>query len=514
MDVQASCDELAGIFVADACRERANPSAAVLERAAKLASSRPRCQQLIEQVTVALLEIDEVETDPVGQTGGGRVHFQQPIELVVADQWELTGDGRTCRLVDDCSRVEQGAVLGQDRPFKRITAGVGQLESDQEVVIGAAEFDVGPAAGCDDLPERRCRGLIDQELAGIGPSLRNHGAGLHRLDRQPVADRPTTHAQRRAQRSQVVLKLHLQPESAGVVPQRLARLVLEIARHNRLPLVRLEWRHARTSTGATAFDLAIVARRAAPGKVGSKRARLNRSALDAPLDEPFPIAIELIQDTACKPWGEPTARGCRAGRPGETIGRPSPREIEGAPMSRRALVQIGLVLVGVMWIGTQRTTVRADEDPRTALQFLRELRDHGLHDLALQFIDELRVDPGLPANLKVVLDYQEGRTEIDEAAKTGDLAHRRDLLDQARTKLESFVKAQPNHPLARAAIVQGARLLVERGHLALLLADDAQDPAQKTLRQTEARASFAQAREAFARAVEQLELSYKSFSGF
>src|SRR5208282_153920 len=127
---------------------------------------------------------------------------------------------------------------------------------------------------------------------------------------------------------------------------------------------------------------------------------------------------------------------------------------------------------------------------------------------------ELRVDPGLPADLKVVLDYQEGRTEIDEAAKTGDLVHRRDLLDQARTKLESFVKAQPNHPLAREAIVQGARLLVERGHLALLFADDAQDPAQKTLRQTEARASFAQAREAFARAVEQLEVSHKSFSGF
>jgi len=183
-------------------------------------------------------------------------------------------------------------------------------------------------------------------------------------------------------------------------------------------------------------------------------------------------------------------------------------------MSRRAVVQIGLVLVGVIGIGTQRTMVRAGEDPRTALRFLQELRDHGLHDLALEFIDELRVDPGLPADLKVVLDYQEGRTEIDEAAKTGDLVHRRELLEQAGTKLESFVKAQPNHPLAREAMVQGARMLVERGHLALLLADDAQDPAQKRLRQTEARASFAQAREAFARAVEQLELSYKSFSGF
>ena len=183
-------------------------------------------------------------------------------------------------------------------------------------------------------------------------------------------------------------------------------------------------------------------------------------------------------------------------------------------MSRRAVVQIGLMLVGVMCTTARRTSVRADEDPRTALRFLQELRDHGLHDKALEFIDLLRAEPGLPADLKVVLDYQEGRTEIDEAAKTGDLMHRRELLEQARTKLENFVKTQPNHPLAREAMVQVARMLVERGHLALLLADDTQDAAQKTLRQNEARTSFSQAHEAFARAVEQLELSHKSFSGF
>jgi tetratricopeptide (TPR) repeat protein len=183
-------------------------------------------------------------------------------------------------------------------------------------------------------------------------------------------------------------------------------------------------------------------------------------------------------------------------------------------MSRRALVQVGVVLVGALGLWTSWATIRADEDPRTALRFLQELRDRGLYDLALEYIDQLRVDPALPADIKVVLDYQEGRTQIDEAAKTGDLVHRRELLEQARTKLESFVKAQPKHPLAREARVQSARMLVERGHLALLLADDAQDQAQKTARQTEARTSFAQAREAFVRTVEQLDQSYKSFSGF
>ena len=113
-----------------------------------------------------------------------------------------------------------------------------------------------------------------------------------------------------------------------------------------------------------------------------------------------------------------------------------------------------------------------------------------------------------------MLDYQEGRTEIDEASKTGDLVRRRELLEQARTKLEAFIKAQPNHPLAREALVQIARMLVERGHLALLQADDVQEPAQKAAKQAEARGSFTQAREAFGRAVDQLNATYKSYSGF
>jgi tetratricopeptide (TPR) repeat protein len=184
------------------------------------------------------------------------------------------------------------------------------------------------------------------------------------------------------------------------------------------------------------------------------------------------------------------------------------------PMPGQTRLRTRLLLIGAIWIGSNSMSVRAQEDPRTALRFLELLREHGMYEQALQFIDLLRADPTLPADLKGMLDYQAGRTEIDEAAKTGDLVHRRELLEQARVKLENFVNAQPNHPLAREARVQGARMLVERGHLALLLAEDSQDPAQKALRQTEARNSFSQAHEAFARAVEQLDRAYKGFSGY
>lgn len=178
------------------------------------------------------------------------------------------------------------------------------------------------------------------------------------------------------------------------------------------------------------------------------------------------------------------------------------------------LLKLGAVMAGALSMSLLGATAESGEDPRIALKFLDELRGHGLHDLALDYLVQLRADPALPGDLKVVLDYEEGRTRIDEASKTGDLVRRRDLLDEARTAIEGFAKAHPDHALAREALVQLARLLVERGHLALLLAEDAVGEAQKAARKNEARTSFTQARDAFAHAVEQLGKAYKGLAGF
>ena len=149
-------------------------------------------------------------------------------------------------------------------------------------------------------------------------------------------------------------------------------------------------------------------------------------------------------------------------------------------MSCRGLVKVGVVMIGVLAIGLLGPLLPAGEDPRIALRFLQELRDRGLHDLALQYIDQLRADPGLPANLKMVLDYQEGRTQIDEAAKTGDLVRRRELLEEARTKLDELRQGATQPPPGARGLGADCRMLVERGHLALLMAEDAPDEAQKT----------------------------------
>ncbi len=174
----------------------------------------------------------------------------------------------------------------------------------------------------------------------------------------------------------------------------------------------------------------------------------------------------------------------------------------------------------VFWAGlliglfVSLTRAQAGEDARTALAFVEELRQRGLHELALEYLNILRADTALPANVKDVIDFEDGRTLIDEAAKSGDLVLREDLLKEAREKLEAFVKAQPRLPKTREALVYLAKLLIERGHLAMLLAEETTDKAKKEAKVAEARAAFTEAHEAYVKAIEPLNAAYKKFAGF
>ena len=163
-------------------------------------------------------------------------------------------------------------------------------------------------------------------------------------------------------------------------------------------------------------------------------------------------------------------------------------------MPGRAVAGKWIVLVGLAW-GFSSRDARADagEDSRTAVQFLQNLRDRGLHDLALDYIKSLRADVSLPAAVKNVLDYEEGRTLIDEAARSGDLVLREELLRDAAAKLEGFAKAHPQLIQARDAQVHMGKLLLDRGHTAMLLSEDAIDPVKKEAKIADARAAFNQA---------------------
>jgi TolA-binding protein len=181
-------------------------------------------------------------------------------------------------------------------------------------------------------------------------------------------------------------------------------------------------------------------------------------------------------------------------------------------MSRRVVTCRCLVLAAI--VGGPAISLphaRAGEDPRTVGRFLQELKSRGLHDQALYYISVLRADDSLPADIKVTLDYEEGRTLIDEASKSNDLVLREELLRDAKEKLERFVQTQAQRPEASDALVQLAKLLVERGYLATLQSEDAPDKAKKDAKVAEARAGFSQAHEAYGKAVEALGAALAKF---
>ena len=168
----------------------------------------------------------------------------------------------------------------------------------------------------------------------------------------------------------------------------------------------------------------------------------------------------------------------------------------------------------VLFLVLPPLSARADEDARTAASFIQGLRDRGYYDLATEYLAQIVKQADAPPELLSTADYEFGRMLLDEASKSGDLARRKDLLDQARVKLDAFTKSSPKHPKAPEALVDLARLLVERGHLSMLQADETDNKTEKETKLAEARSSFDSARSAYTSAEERLQAVFSKYKPF
>ncbi len=189
-----------------------------------------------------------------------------------------------------------------------------------------------------------------------------------------------------------------------------------------------------------------------------------------------------------------------------------PRAILGALALAAPLLALAPGRAGV--VRAQEPAAATSPADDRELRFLRGLRDRGYFDLALEATEQLRKDPATPAALKPVLDYEVGRGLLEEATRSADLEKRFSLLEQARARLDGFTQAHPQHPLAPEALVQLARLYVERGHTSALQADEARTPADKEAKLNAARAAFAEARKAYERAEGPIKAAYEAFPRF
>src|SRR4051794_7001920 len=93
-------------------------------------------------------------------------------------------------------------------------------------------------------------------------------------------------------------------------------------------------------------------------------------------------------------------------------------------MLRRDLLLAALAVATL--VAARPGSVRGDEDPRTALEFVQALRERGYFDLASDYLDTLRNEKATPDDVRSILDYEYARLLIDEASKTGDLVRRKE----------------------------------------------------------------------------------------
>ena len=134
-------------------------------------------EEFVEQVAVAVLQVDEVEALGLGESSGPGVVVDQPLELPILPHRGVVGDAD--------ARVQKGVPEGDARRRSRLggprpATAVGELQADQR---RAFHFRSRTAlhrelCGLEQLAPQRPdgrRGLrIDQQLVGVGASVGAH----------------------------------------------------------------------------------------------------------------------------------------------------------------------------------------------------------------------------------------------------------------------------------------------------------------------------------------------------
>ncbi len=168
----------------------------------------------------------------------------------------------------------------------------------------------------------------------------------------------------------------------------------------------------------------------------------------------------------------------------------------------------GIGSIVVCWAVIAATPARGAEE---AWRFLDGLRQRGYHDVVLDYLDQMSNSPMCPVDLKEVIDYEAG-VSLVSASRLANLDARQELLDKARDRFQSFLKAHFNHLLASEAGTQLANVLIERGKIKMeLAATPGKSPSEKKKLIEEARKHYEDAKKAFIVAEQKVAERLKGF---
>ena len=127
-----------------------------------------------------------------------------------------------------------------------------------------------------------------------------------------------------------------------------------------------------------------------------------------------------------------------------------------------------LALLAVFLLGMLSAYALGADQPKETLD---ALRSQGHYDEAIDFLQHARTNPGTPKAFAQTIDYELAVTRIDAAAGLPE-AQRDQPLQLAQESLTKFLADQPQHARAAEARCQLGSVLLDRGRLQRVLADE------------------------------------------
>ncbi len=126
-----------------------------------------------------------------------------------------------------------------------------------------------------------------------------------------------------------------------------------------------------------------------------------------------------------------------------------------------------VLLLSLSIVGAFSSPCREALAAEPAREFLNGLRERGLHDIALDYLEMMETSSLAPAELKEIITYEKGVTLIEGSRAQRDQAIRQKFLDDAQKLLKEFTEnpRTAQHALANSARNQLGNLIVERARM-------------------------------------------------
>lgn len=164
---------------------------------------------------------------------------------------------------------------------------------------------------------------------------------------------------------------------------------------------------------------------------------------------------------------------------------------------RLRFLVIEMLLLAVVWLPIASAVEPAEE-------FLKGLQQRGLHDLALEYLEQMKTSHAVDEEFRKQIPYHRGVVKIEYSRQTTDVSLQTRLLDEARVELEQFAETDPGSVQAAEAHLQLASMHMFRGQQlvakAAQLPSDTSFDSERQKLTNDARRLFGKARDIFKRA--------------